>query len=364
MKLPKGFLLSAAHCGIKRKKLDLGLIYCQESSSASGFFTTNVNCSYSVTFSKKNISNPIRAVLVNSGNANCFTHKQGLKDTERIAAQLASSLGVKKKNILFASTGIIGKRLPKDKIIKEIPLLIKNLGKKTRKFASSILTTDTFTKVFCTRLKLKKGEATILGFAKGAGMIHPHLATMLAFILTDVKCASRAFKKLTKEAVEDSFNVINVDGCRSTNDSVFLLSSGKVPLTGRRERDLFSKQLRKVCHKLAMMIVKDGEGASKFVEIEVTGAQSKTEAKIAASSVASSTLFQCALYGNNSNWGRVIAALGQAGIKVAENISIKAGNLRSKNIHITINLKRGRYRHKVYTTDLTPQYVKINAGYS
>ena len=360
MSLPKGFLLSGIHCGIKRKKFDLGLISSQEKLLACGVFATNKNLSYSVVVSKKNIKNPIKAVLVNSGNANCYSHHTGLKDTEEIVAKLAKHLGVKKANILIASTGIIGKKLPKEKIINSLPKLIKSLGKKEASFARSILTTDTFTKT----AKAGVNKATIVGFAKGAGMIFPNMATMLGFILTDAKLPGSALKSIFKQAVDESFNSISVDGCASTNDTVFVLSSGKVALKSKGEIELFSQKLKGVCLSLAKMIIKDGEGATKFVTIKIKGAKNKQEAKTGAFSLANSNLFKCALYGANANWGRIISALGQAGIKVGENIRISSTALTKKNVELTIDLKRGKSSWQVYTCDLTPKYVEINAEYS
>ncbi len=358
--IPKGFKLAAVHCGIKKKKLDLGLILADGYAKCVGTFTTNINCAYSVTFCKKNVNNLIRAVLVNSGNANCFSHKSGLKDTVSLAKVTANSLGVKQGNILICSTGIIGERLPVNKIKTSLTKLKKNLSKDIKKFATSIMTTDTFAKVS----SAKAGKAIITGVAKGAGMIAPNMATMLAFVLTDAKLPSSVLKSATKEAVSDSFNSISVDGCMSTNDTVLVLSSGKVELKTKKEQGLFAKKLKSVCIDLAKMIVKDGEGVSKFIEINIAGAKSPCEAKKAAKSLADSALFKCAIYGADANWGRIIQALGQAGIKVSEKISIKSSSLKKKDVKINIDLKRGKHKTAFYTTDLTPKYVKLNAEYS
>lgn len=360
MRIPKGFLFSGTHCGIKRKRLDLGLIYAQEPCKVIGVFTTNANPAYSVTFCKKNINNPIKAILVNSGNANCYSHKGGLKDTEDIASKLAKKLEVKTSNILFASTGIIGKKLPKERIVKSFGKLIKKLSRNAGNFSQSILTTDTSAKT----AKAKAGKAAILGFAKGAGMICPNMATMLGFVITDVNMPQSLLRRIVKEAVDSSFNSISVDGCMSTNDTVLVASSEKVPLKSRSQIKAFSRKLKGVCLELAKMIVKDGEGASKFVEIEIKGAKSSVEAKKAGMSLANSPLFKSALYGANANWGRIISSLGQAGIKVGENISIKSASLKKKEVKISVDLKRGKAKGVVYTCDLTPEYVKINAEYS
>ena len=359
MNLPQGFLLSGIHCGIKRRKPDLGLIYSEGLCDAAGFFTANANPAYSVTLSKKHINNPIKAVLVNSGNANCFSHAKGLKDTEEIVEKLAQHLKVKKGNILFSSTGVIGKSLPKNKIKRCFGRLLNNLGIDVYNFASSILTTDT-----CKKISLREvGSVKILGIAKGAGMICPDMATMLGFVLTDAKISRSFLKQSAKQATEESFNSISVDGCMSTNDTVLVLSSNKVALK-KTQLNAFNKALKEVCLDLAKMIVKDGEGVTKFIEIQIKGAQSPKEAKEAGLALANSVLFKCALYGEDANWGRIIAALGQAGIKVGENISIKATSLKKKDIVIMLDLKRGKASWKFYTSDLTPQYVKLNAQYS
>ncbi len=364
MKVPKGFLFSGIHCGIKKRNPDLGLILCPDLARAAAFFTANLNPSYSITLCRNNIRNPVKAVLVNSGNANCYSHRGGLKDTESIAGKLAGKLGVKAGNILIASTGIIGKKLPKQKIINSLPALLRGAGKDTSAFARSILTTDTFKKVSGFGVGRGKNKASLIGFAKGAGMIYPNMATMLGFILTDAGLPLSFFKARAREAVEESFNSISVDGCMSTNDMALFLSSGKVPLKNKAVLKEFSQKLKAVCLNLAKLIVQDAEGASKFIEIRIKGAQSKLEAKTAAFSLANSLLFKAALYGANANWGRIVSALGQAGIKVKENISISSTPLSKKNVIITVDLKRGPARGKVYTSDLTPQYVKINAAYS
>ena len=363
MKVPSGFSLSALHCGIKKKKLDLGLIKSCGYADAVGFFTINANPSYSVTFSKRNINKPIKAVLVNSGNANCFSSKAGLKDTEKITVKLAKELGVGKSNILFASTGIIGKRLPVKKITDQFTALKSTKGT-IADFAKSICTTDTFNKVAYRKFSVGKKEVNILGFAKGAGMVAPNMATMLAFIITDAKLPKGALKQLSKKAIEESFNSITVDGCMSTNDTVFMLSSKKVALAKKKDKSNFQKNLDAVCLDLAKMIVKDAEGATKFIEINVKGAKTPLEAKKAGLFIANSNLFKTAVYGQNPNWGRIIAALGDAGIKVSENIGIKVSSLKRKGIKLDLDLKRGKGNWRVYTCDLTPKYIKINAEYS
>ena len=364
MKLPQGFLTSGINCGIKKKKLDLGLICAENFCKAEGFFTTNENCSYSVLACKKNINNPIKAVLVNSGNANCYSHKTGLKDTKAIISKLAKKLKVKEGNILIASTGIIGKKLPRSKIIKGLEMLIEKLNKKSADFSSSILTTDNFRKISFRSLTIGKDKVSISGFAKGAGMIYPNMATMLGFILTDAYVPANAFRKTCNQAIQESFNSINVDGCMSTNDTVLFMSSKRIILKNKKDINIFSQKLKEVCLDLSKKIIKDAEGATKFIEIKIKGAKSNLEAKKAGLALSSSVLFKCALYGANANWGRIISALGQAGVKIPENISIKSTSLSKKEVKISIDLKRGKFSWCVYTSDLTPEYIKINAEYN
>jgi glutamate N-acetyltransferase/amino-acid N-acetyltransferase len=364
MKVPVGFSLAGINCGIKRKGFDLGLICSCDFSDAVAFFTQNANPSYSVLVSKKNFSNPIKAVLVNSGNANCFSHKNGLQDTEEICSNLAKLLNVEEKNILIASTGIIGKRLPKEKIIKNLPKLIKNLGENIDDFVSSIMTTDTFKKIAYKKIKFKNGTVNILGFAKGAGMIFPNMATMLSFILTDIDIDTNILKEISKDIIDESFNSINVDACTSTNDTVFILKSNKIKIESD-EVEIFKDNLKELCISLAKMIVKDAEGATKFIEIQIKGALTKKEAELAAKSISSSMLFKSAIYGENPNFGRIISALGQVNIPLEEEkIEIKCSSLKKKDIKLTIDLKRGNSSYRVYTCDLTPKYIKINADYS
>lgn len=364
MKLPRGFKAAAVKAGIKKEKLDLGLIYSKDPLLATGVFTKNSNVAYSVTLSKENIKNPINAVLVNSGNANCFSHSAGLKDSKQIIASLANQLNVMPANILFSSTGIIAKVLPKDKVISSFPVLIDSLGDDIENFAQSILTTDTFAKISFKEIDLKAGRVKIIGVAKGSGMIQPDMATMLGFILTDAKLTPGLFKKINKNAIDKTFNSITVDGCMSTNDCVFGLSSGKVALTSQKEIDCFTRIYNEICLDLAKMIVKDGEGATKFIEIKIVGAKNEKQAKLGAFAIANSNLVKCALYGNNANWGRIVSALGQVGIEVPASFKIKSTDIKNKEVVISLDLKQGKSSWSVYTCDLTPEYIKINAEYN
>ncbi len=367
MKVPEGFLLSGIHCGIKKKKkLDLGLISCEDGAMGIGFFTRNANPSYSVIISKKYIKNAVKAVIVNSGNANCFTDKKDLGNTLKLCGRLARYLNIKKENVLICSTGIIGKRLPFSKIIGTIPALCTNLGRHYKEFSESILTTDSFEKVSFRQVRAKNRKINILGFSKGAGMIHPDLATMLAFILTDANIDENLFKNICSQAVEKSFNSISVDGCMSTNDTVLMLSSLKNSrLEDRQSINKFREALEYVCRDLAKMIVKDAEGSSKFIEFEVQGAKTEEEAKAAFQSISGSLIFKAAMYGGDPNWGRIVSTLGQVNIKVREDkFKVKASSLNKRDVKIRVDLGRGRFNWRGWFSDISPEYVKINAGHS
>ena len=373
MSLPKGFLVSAVSSGIKRSgKPDLALIYSKVPARACGVFTANKIKAAPLKITMKHIKNNVaQAVIVNSGNANCFTGEVGLKNADITAELTAGKLAIKKSDCLVASTGIIGKQLPINKIKKAIPKLIKGLNKKSIKnVAKSIMTTDTKIKIASRKIQLGNKSSRIMGIAKGAGMIAPKMkqATMLSFIMTDAAIASRALKKALNEAMDSSFNSISVDGCMSTNDMVLVLANGLAGNKAINQGSSFGKfkrALTEVSLDLAKQIVEDGEGASKFIEVKVSGAKSDEQARKGAFAIANSVLFKTAMYGANPNWGRVISALGQASIEIKEEkIKIKSSSLKKKNIVVSVNLGVGKSAASVFTSDLTPKYVKINAEYN
>lgn len=375
MKAPKGFLFSGISAKIKKSgKKDLGLILGSEGLlECAGYFTSNKVKAAPVILDIEKLKKSqgrVKAVLVNSGNANCFTGKGGFNSAVSICDKLALRLGVEDRLVLMSSTGIIGKRLPSAKIIGRLDNLINSLSKDVHPFAESILTTDTVKKISFKEIKLSKGKAGILGVAKGSGMIYPDLkkATMLAFIFTDVNITRSLLNKASKEAMEKSFNSITVDGCTSTNDSVFFFSSkqSESALIDKQGRDfeVFSSALKELCLDLAKKVVKDGEGAGKFITVEVKGVKSRQLAKKAAFAAANSNLLKTAVYGENRNTGRVIQALGQAGVFVSSEAKINISGLKSKDVSILVDLKQGKYSHIVYTSDLTPEYIRINAEYS
>ncbi len=372
LSLPKGFLLSATACGLRKKRLDLALIFSEVPALTTGLYTTNKFPAAPIKIAKARLKKSAfcQAVLINSGNANSFTGEQGIKDAKDIIDFLAKKLGIDKNKVHISSTGIIGKRLPIEKIKNGIPFLVNNLSRKNLyKVARAILTTDTVIKITSKKIKIGLKTVTLIGIAKGSGMIAPSLATMLCFIITDARITKMALEKAVKKSVNNSFNCITVDGCMSTNDTVLVLANGQannslIDITGKNFRS-FSLALSDICLDLAKMVVKDGEGATKFIEIKIRGTENNTQAKKAALAIANSNLFKAAIYGRNPNWGRIVSAIGASGIKVREdNINIKFSSLKKKNIFIEANLGKGKGSSTIYTSDLTPEYVKINAEYN
>ncbi len=370
--LPLGFKANGIACGLKKSgRLDLALFYSVVPARAACLFTANKFPAAPVKLNKIFLkkSGTFQAIIANSGNANCFTGARGMKDAEATAEFLAKALSLKKEKILLASTGIIGRKLEIRKIKAGIAELTGGLSREgAARAAKAIITTDTFTKEVTAKLNINGKPVSICGVAKGAGMIAPDMATMLCFILTDANIAQPALKKALKIAADNSFNCITIDGCMSTNDSVMLLANGaaenKLIAQGGDFR-LFAKALETICMALAKMIVRDGEGASKFIRIKVTHAGNFAEAKKAGLAIANSNLFKTAVYGENPNFGRIVAALGASGIGVNEQrLKIKLSSLKKKDVSVEVGLGQGNSACTVYTADLTPRYVKINAEYS
>ena len=378
--LPKYFMANALSCGIKKSgKLDLALFYSGVPSKASCLFTANKVIAAPIKVSKKHLKNnrDFKGIIVNSGNANWFTGKQGEDDAQETTQELSGILGIRPWNILVNSTGIIGKRLPLTKILNALTGLVDGLSKEgIDKAKRAIMTTDTFAKEITAKFKIGNKLVTICGVAKGAGMIAPDMvhpersrgATMLAFIFTDADITQRAIDRALSMSVENSFNCITVDGCMSTNDSVMVLANAAAK---NPEVDLsknfkpFLNALSTVCTELARMIVKDAEGATKFIRICVDKAKSFKEAKKIALGIANSNLFKTAMYGENPNFGRIVAAVGASGVDVKEeDLRIKMGPLNKKEIYICVSVNRGNSCATVYTSDLTPRYIKINAEYN
>ena len=370
--LPVGFKANGISCGLKKSgKPDLALIYSQFPALASAKFTTNSILAAPLIVCKEHLKSTKRfqAVLVNSGNANCFTGKSGIKDAKISAGYLAQELKIAKNSVLVNSTGIIGKRLDVAKIKQGLRKLVLGLSSSgIHKAKMAIMTTDTFAKEMSLSLKIKGKPVQICGIAKGAGMIAPNMATMLCFIMTDAAITQGALDKSLGSAVDKSFNCISVDGCMSTNDTVLVLANAaagnKVISNGADLRN-FSQALEFLCLDLAKMVVADAEGATKFIQIDVIQAKHLQEAKKIALSIANSVLFKTAVFGQNPNFGRVAAAVGASGFKIkAEQLKIKLSSLKVKQVKLTVSLSRGKAKCTVYTSDLTPEYIKINAQYN
>jgi len=369
---PQGFTANGISSGIKRSgKKDLALIYSQAPAVCVGSFTQNSIVAAPLIVTKENLkNNRAQAVVINSGNANCFTGNFGLLYAKKTTELIAKLLKISSDNVLVASTGIIGKPLPYIKIQIAAPALMAGLTKSGgRKAALAILTTDLKVKESAVAIQLN-GKKVILGaMAKGSGMIAPNMATMLGFINTDAAIDAKMLKLALKNAVEKSFNSINVDGCMSTNDMVTVMANGlagnKLITRPGKEFQIFSEALDYVCLDLAKKIVLDAEGGTKFIEITVQGAKDKAQAKRVGMAIANSNLFKTAAFGSDPNWGRVAAAVGSLGLNVSEKqLKIKFSSFKEKNIDIIVDLNLGSAQARVYTCDLSLDYVRINGKYN
>ncbi|MBI4842888.1 MAG: bifunctional glutamate N-acetyltransferase/amino-acid acetyltransferase ArgJ [Nitrospirae bacterium] len=387
-----GFKFSAIPAGIKKrsKKPDLSIIYSEKPSTVAGVFTTNKIKAAPVKLDIKRIkSNKGQAIIINSGNANACTGEKGFIDAEEITTLTANELNISKELVYVSSTGIIGRPLPMAKIRKAIPEAVNNLSPYSlEKVANAIMTTDTFPKILIRKINIGGKTGTIAGIAKGSGMISPNMATMLSYIVTDIYISTNALKHALTNAARTSFNRLVVDNDMSTNDTLMIMANGmlgnKSITLQSPQYKVFENALNGLSRELAKMIAIDGEGATKFIEIIVTGAKKEADAEKIARAIATSMLVKTAIYGNDPNWGRIIAAIGYAGVEIAENkISIfinncqivingvsnpKARTSRSlfadKEITITVDLRLGNKSADFFTCDLTEKYIKINAEYS
>jgi glutamate N-acetyltransferase/amino-acid N-acetyltransferase len=389
---PKGFQACGVHTGLKRKRKDLALLVCEQLASAAAVYTTNQFQAAPIQVTKETLhasSGKIRAVLINSGNANACTGPQGLEDAYTMRDKAAEHIGVKPEEVAIASTGVIGQLLPMETLLNGIDLL-EPIHEETgaESFAEAILTTDTGTK--CTGVEYTEGGATvtIAGVAKGSGMIHPNMATMLGFITTDAVIAPNVLQRALKQSVDASFNSITVDGDSSTNDMVLALASGLTEMDeiieGAPAYDRFCQALTDVCTDLAKAIARDGEGATKLIEVEVVGAKTDEAARMIAKQVVGSSLVKTAVYGQDANWGRIIAAIGASEQPINVNhVDIRIGSqhvlmesapvwfdealateeMGQDVVSIQIRLQDGTGQGQAYGCDLTYDYVKINASY-
>ncbi len=385
-----GFKAAGVICGLKKNgRKDLGLIYSEVPANVAGLFTQNRVQAAPVRLDRQRITRGVcRALIVNSGNANCCTGDQGMRDAIRMAGFAAAGVGVAEDEVLVSSTGVIGEPLPVEKIKNAVPALIAALHEEgILDFAEAIMTTDTVPKIISRRAELDGKVFTVTGVAKGAGMIRPDMATMLCFVMTDIQASPVLLKEMLNAAVDLSLNRITVDGDTSTNDTVLLMANGLsgAEILNDAQRDVFQPVLDDVLISLAKWLIKDGEGATKLVEIVVTGAESDQDARRIADTVANSNLFKTALFGEDANWGRILAAVGRAGVAVdPEKMDVRFGPvlmvqdgmgcgktaeaeateiLKQSEFDITIDLKLGRGRASVFTCDFSIDYVKINADY-
>lgn len=369
----QGFKANGLASGIKRSgKTDLALIYSEQPAITAGVFTkSSIKAAPLIVTMQHLRKNVSRAILVNSGNANCFTGNFGLIYARRSTELIAKLLGLKATHVLVASTGIIGKPLPYQKIVAAAPALTQGLNhNKGHLAAQGIMTTDLVAKECAVEININDKKVRIGGCAKGSGMIAPNMATMLGFITTDADISAPMLKQALTAANELSFNNITVDGCMSTNDMVTVMANGrsgnrKITTKGK-DFQKFLEALTYVCLDLAKKIVLDGEGATKFVEITVLGSPSVKIAKQAAMAIANSPLVKTALFGSDPNWGRVAAAVGSLGIaKVTEkNLKIKFSSFAKTEIRIGVDLNLGSHAATVFTCDLSYAYVKINGQYN
>jgi len=385
----EGFKGSAVAAGLKKGgEPDLALIFSEREAVAAGVFTTNQVQAAPVILSRENIKNGrVRAIVVNSGNANACTGEAGLENARLTAEFVAENLGIKPKEVLVASTGVIGAQLDMKLISEAIPNLAKNLSSDgITQVAEAMMTTDSFSKISRFEGNANGKPFQILGIAKGAGMIMPNMATMLCFVLTDLTIDAPSLDGSVSAAVESSFNRISVDGDTSTNDMVLVLANGRTKEALSSEGlEEFNKGLTAVMKELATMIVQDGEGATKVVHVTVKGAATAEDALIAARTVANSSLVKTAFYGQDPNWGRIMAALGRSGIRMREEkVSIRidgvkivegglgsgegserkaAERMTNKEFTLSIDLHQGEHEDTIITCDLTHEYININADY-
>ena len=403
--LPRGFRFASASCGLKKRghtgSLDVALIVSDSPASAAAVFTQNLVQAPPVVLSRKHVQacpDAMRAVIVNSGNANCSVGPGGMVASQTTAERVAETLGCRVNQVVVCSTGVIGVPLPVERILNALPELAGSLefsGKAFDGLTRAIMTTDTRPKWAAASCSIGRKTVRVAGCAKGAGMIHPKMATMLSFVVTDADVAPRVLDRALREVVARTFNCITVDGDSSTNDTLLLLAngaSGAKQLSQAKGADYvnFLGALEQVCKSLAIGIVEDGEGATHVVEIEVRGAPNDAAAKKVAETIALSSLVKTAIAGADPNWGRILAAAGRSGVTFnPDHAEIRLAGMKmygppkgksysvalpldegiahqrllEKNISIVVDLHNGRGSARMWTCDFTAEYVHINASY-
>lgn len=389
---PQGFKAAGIHSGIKKtRQLDLALIVSEKPGPIAGVFTTNTLPAAPVILDRNHLKKGLgQALIINSGNANAFTGSEGLANAKEMGQRVADHLQIPLHQVFVGSTGVIGVPLPMPAVRNGIPLLIQRLRKAGHQEAArAIMTTDTRSKAIAVQQQIAGKVVTIGGIAKGSGMIHPDMATMLAYVTTDAVIDRNTLQNTLRTVADQTFNCISVDGETSTNDTVLCLANGlagNIPLRGSSPAHTrFQRLLHQVCHFLAMEICRDGEGATKIIQFEISGASNPKAAKQAAQILATSPLVKTAIFGADPNWGRIIAALGRTGqalkperIRIAFNgvIIVKNGKglgaqveadirkiMRRSFLTISVSLGMGSGSSTIWTTDLTYDYIKINASY-
>ena len=390
---PQGFVAAGIHSGVKPSPaLDLALVMSERPGPIAGVFTKNQFLAAPVILSQRQLKKKTgQAIVVNSGNANACTGQQGLADAKEIQSLTAQLLDIPKNSVFVGSTGVIGRTLPMSVLRKGLPNIAKQLNRSWHtQAAKAIMTTDTKPKEIACQAKIGRHLITIGGMAKGSGMIHPNMATMLAYLTTDAVITPQALQRALNQAVDHSFNCISVDGDSSTNDTVLCLANGlannSLITYGNPHWIAFQALLRHACESLALQICRDGEGATKLVTIIVEGTKSDRDAKQIAETIATSMLVKTAIFGEDPNWGRIIAAIGRAGVRLnPKHISLKFDDvmvvqegqrvstqadqraqkvMRQKELLLSISMGKGSGYHRLWTTDLSYDYVKINASYT
>ncbi|WP_028559294.1 bifunctional ornithine acetyltransferase/N-acetylglutamate synthase [Paenibacillus pinihumi] len=391
---PKGFMAGGLHCGLKKTtRHDLGAIICEVPAAAAGVYTLNKVQAAPIKVTKDSIAagGTLRAVLVNSGNANACTGQQGEEDAFQMRKSFAEAAGISEHEVAVASTGVIGELLKMDRVldgIAALPPKFGNTAAASEDFCQAILTTDLVQKMVCVSVEIDGKTVHVAGAAKGSGMIHPNMATMLGFVTTDAKVGSEALQQLLGQATDLTFNMITVDGDTSTNDMLVAMASGLAEnneLTPvHPDYSAFAAAVQYVCEVLAKAIARDGEGATKLIEVQVEGAENNESARAIAKTIIGSSLVKSAVFGADANWGRIIAAAGRAGEPLnPDTVDISLGDietlrqskpvvfdeeaaleyLKGDTVVIRVHLHLGEGRAIGWGCDLTYDYVRINAAY-
>jgi len=393
--LPHGFRFAATACGLKKTgALDLGLLCSDFPASAAAVFTQNLVVAAPVTISREHLrasKGRMRGVIVNAGNANCATGPAGYAAAQRTVNEAAKRLGCQPEELFVCSTGVIGVTLPLEKIVRALPVITRHRRPSARSFAElslAICTTDTRPKTAASSFKMSGNRIHFVGCAKGAGMIHPNMATMLAFVITDAAIAPTLLQKTLRDVTSRTFNAISIDGDTSTNDTLLVLANGAAEgpsiKAGTAAHRAFMLALEEVCHSLALQIVADGEGAQRVIEIEVRGAKTEAAARRLAETIATSPLVKTAFAGGDPNWGRIFAAAGRSGVcfdpakveidmagvpvlrhgrPLEFNERAASNRLLAKHVLIVMNMHAGKAVARYWTCDFTAEYVRINASY-